>query len=196
MPRMILTIGCALLLAGACSDDDTPPTVDSAADLSAADLSAADHTVQPDVAAKDTTPGADAAGDAVATPDTVDPACNNVQCNLKNDCCDCAAWHNAGPSPAPCTITSCKQPTCGALGLKAPAAYCHGGHCSVRDDGSSCSSDADCQLINDCCWCAAWPKAAKAPACPQRSCLISSCTQHKLGNIKARCVGGVCRLGL
>lgn len=193
MPRMtlVLIVGCTLLLAGACSDDTSPPPTGD----SAADLNAADQTVQPDVATKDSTPKADTAADTAAKPDA-DTSCANITCNLKNDCCDCAAWHNAGPPPGPCAITSCKQPTCGALGLKTPAAYCYGGHCSVRDDGASCSSDADCQLINDCCWCEAWPKAAKAPTCPNLNCLVSSCTSHKLGNAKARCVGGVCRLGL
>jgi len=194
--RALTTICAALLLAlaAACSDDGAAVPDATAAD-SATDQALVDQAVQPDG------PTADQGSDGTATPDAVkpdaaDPKCGGVQCNLKNDCCDCAAWHNAGPSPPPCTNTSCKQPTCGGLGLKTPAAYCYQGHCSVRDDGTTCSSDADCKLNNDCCWCQAWPKAALAPSCPNRSCLVATCTSKGLSTVKARCIGGICRLGL
>ena len=79
MPRMTLVlIVCCTLLAGACSDDTSPPPTGD----SAADLNAADHTVQPDVATKDSTPKADTAADTAAQPDA-DTSCANVTCNLK-----------------------------------------------------------------------------------------------------------------
>jgi hypothetical protein len=58
-----------------------------------------------------------------------------------------------------------------------------------------CQKDSDCQLVNDCCTCAAIPKSEKVPACdPKTACLIPSCMQFG-GVDQPRCAAGRCVLG-
>jgi len=60
---------------------------------------------------------------------------------------------------------------------------------------TTCLSDADCQLVNDCCRCQAIPSGEKVAACdPQRSCVTLVCAQYQ-GIETARCSAGRCILG-
>jgi hypothetical protein len=52
-----------------------------------------------------------------------------------------------------------------------------------------CTSDADCQLENDCCACAGLPASQMLPNCPGQ-CLIPSC--QPFGAKAARCTAGQC----
>ncbi len=81
-----------------------------------------------------------------------------------------------------------------ALGIKQPLATCLAGHCLVvSNEPASCSSDKECQRVDDCCTCTALPVAATVPTC-QKLCLINTCTSWGLPASTAKCVGGLCRL--
>lgn len=192
----------------ACSDDVTPPAVDAARDRGPATTEAgAREGGKPDLPLADGKSTVDgkpvvdgkpladskAAVDKPTSGDLPADPCAKVTCSLKNDCCDCEAF-SANVSPPPCVDTSCKQPTCGALGIQQPIPSCLKGHCLVLSDApASCSSDKECKVVDDCCTCTALPLAAQAPAC-QKMCLIDTCPSWGLGAATARCLGGLCRL--
>jgi hypothetical protein len=111
-------------------------------------------------------------------------------CALANNCCECNAYlaGQVPPCPLPCMTKTCTQ----TLGLSNPEAICVKGHCLVNDS-ASCSGDADCKLIDDCCRCWAVASTVAIPPC-SRMCLIDSCTSLGLSSAKAACVSGFCRL--
>jgi hypothetical protein len=123
-----------------------------------------------------------------------DPMCGQASCTVVNDCCSCEAIDTAKTKAKPCPAL-CEQPLCGGLLFKQPEAYCVKGLCFLADAKTTCSADKDCVLVNDCCGCAALPKAVTAPSCSQ-SCFAPACAGMGAGQAKARCLGGVCRISL
>jgi hypothetical protein len=60
---------------------------------------------------------------------------------------------------------------------------------------AECDADDDCQLVDNCCSCAADPKDVKSPAC-NMVCLQSACSARGLQGTSARCVAKRCVLDL
>ena len=56
---------------------------------------------------------------------------------------------------------------------------------------AECATDDDCQVVNDCCTCAALPKSEPNLACPA-VCIQSACQARGLGAAKADCVANRC----
>jgi hypothetical protein len=56
---------------------------------------------------------------------------------------------------------------------------------------AECATDDDCQVVNDCCTCAALPKSEQNVACPA-VCIQSACQARGLGAAKADCVANRC----
>lgn len=54
-----------------------------------------------------------------------------------------------------------------------------------------CATDADCQVVDDCCTCAAQPKSAQIPPCAG-ICIQSACQARGLQAAKAACVANRC----
>lgn len=127
---------------------------------------------------------------------TVDPACAGVSCGLVNDCCQCQAYDNSVPPPMPPCTAICDAPMCEALGIAGPQPYCFRGRCFLTAQQGTCNSDADCQLVNDCCNCLALPRAAaqSVAATCLADCFVGQCTGLGLAGVSARCVAGTCRL--
>jgi hypothetical protein len=214
-----MTIGASLVLfvLSACSEE-TKPAADSGKEAAVPDLAAADSapkeaavpdTAAPDTAAADSTPADQAPADkprpdqaqkpdsarpdSAKKPDQATGDAGPCGCKLANDCCWCQALASTG-TPNPCAISGCKQNTCEAASIKKPSVYCWIGKCFLFDDGTTCKSDSDCFLVNNCCNCAALPKTASTPACPISSCFVPTCTSRGVGTAKAGCVSGRCKL--
>lgn len=126
-------------------------------------------------------------------PDGPSGACGGVKCVLQNDCCFCKG-RKTGTTVPVCPSTTCKQPTCGGIMIKSPLTYCINGRCLVTDGPTTCTSDSDCRLVNNCCDCLALPTKALNPPCAVTSCFVPSCTAFGLNAYKPRCVSGVCKL--
>lgn len=128
---------------------------------------------------------------------TNDPACEGVSCGVFNDCCQCEAVDlGTEPQPKEC-LAICDAPICQSWGFSQPFAYCLSGMCFLAEGATACASDADCALINECCFCMALPTSlAKfvANMCAA-DCFQGRCSAMGLGSVKARCQGGLCRLG-
>jgi hypothetical protein len=128
---------------------------------------------------------------------TDDPACESVSCAVFNDCCQCEAVDlSTHPQPKEC-LAICEAPMCQAWGFSQPSAYCLSGMCFLAESATACTSDADCGLVNDCCACMAlptWLAKYVANACAA-DCYQGRCSAMGLGSVKARCQGGLCRLG-
>jgi hypothetical protein len=126
-------------------------------------------------------------------------ACNNcgkTSCVVVNDCCGCKAIDANLTKPTPCPA-SCFQPQCDAAGLKKASAYCKQGKCFLGDAKTSCTTDADCSLVNDCCTCAALPSSVQSPYCSLKSCYVPTCSAMGVPKAKAVCGAlGVCTLSL
>lgn len=126
-------------------------------------------------------------------------ACNNcskTSCVVVNDCCGCKAIDANVTKPTPCPA-SCFQPQCDAAGLKKASAYCKQGKCFLGDAKTSCTTDADCSLVNDCCTCAALPSSVQSPYCSLKSCYVPACSAMGVPKAKAVCGAlGVCTLSL
>jgi len=128
----------------------------------------------------------------------VDPACVGVTCALANDCCMCQAYDNTVPPPMPPCAAICEAPMCEALGIAGATPYCFRGECFITAQAGTCSADADCQVVNDCCRCSALPRAAAQTvgmSCAA-DCFQGRCSALGLIGVGARCVAGSCRLAL
>jgi len=136
---------------------------------------------------------AHAVGVNVAHAGPCDSSCQGVTCNLINDCCTCMATAfdvRVPPCPA-----KCKQPACDGLGIQNPVTYCLGGQCLLANTLKACSSDVDCYLVDDCCFCLALPNSVPYPPCPM-DCMQGACDASGLNKAVPRCVAGNCRLAL
>lgn len=58
---------------------------------------------------------------------------------------------------------------------------------------AECATDNDCQVVNDCCTCAAQPSSEQHDACPGL-CIQSACQARGLAEAKAKCVAKRCVL--
>jgi hypothetical protein len=125
--------------------------------------------------------------------DHQDPACKAVQCMVINDCCACKSIPTT--TPYPYCPAMCKQPTCDARFFSNPLPYCVEGNCLLTDAQKNCTSDADCVLVDDCCECAALHKSIIVLSCEQ-TCWAPLCSGSGLGNAKARCIQGLCKLSV
>ena len=56
---------------------------------------------------------------------------------------------------------------------------------------SECDTDQDCQIVNDCCTCAALPKSDAKPSC-SAVCVQSACQARGLAAANAQCVANRC----
>jgi len=56
---------------------------------------------------------------------------------------------------------------------------------------AECAADQDCQVVDDCCTCAALPKSEQKPACSS-VCIQSACQARGLAGAKAHCVANRC----
>ena len=65
------------------------------------------------------------------------------------------------------------------------------GGASPEVTAAECDTDDDCQVVNDCCTCAAQPKSEQQVACPGL-CIQSACQARGLADAKAKCVGNRC----
>lgn len=144
---------------------------------------------------------ANSAGVNVAYQGSCDP-CEDKQCQVAEGCCVCQAYDAAkDPRPADCD-TVCDQSLCSSQGLVSPFAYCFSGRCVLGSKTGhgytvSCSLDADCTLVDDCCHCVALPRSLSyVGASCEQSCESPSCEALGWGGVKARCLGGTCRLSL
>jgi len=160
-----------------------------------------DSSVKPDVSVDSHLSAASdarAAWDASVLPDTssgIDPQCAEVRCDFVEDCCTCAVFGpNNPPTPTPYCPDDCEQYLCGAYNLAEGVAYCLKGQCLLAST-RTCSKDADCVLINDCCTCMAAPVGHALPEC-LADCKQSTCSAWGLGQAQARCVRGRCQLSL
>lgn len=57
----------------------------------------------------------------------------------------------------------------------------------------SCVEDADCAVLDDCCACQAFSRAAPAESC-LADCPITACSWRFGGSVRARCESGTCQL--
>ena len=209
------TVG--LVVGLACNESELPGADGAVAnDVRTADATAVDRSGSTDsvstvdtsaavdrAAAPDRAPALDTSArpDAMATPDRgprpdmgPSPGCAGVTCALANDCCSCKAYNPVTTKPPACSITGCKQPTCGALFIRKPVTYCVKGRCLMGDNGIGCTRDSDCMFVSNCCDCLALPRGTNPPVCPIATCLVPHCQSIGLPSAKAKCVGGVCRL--
>lgn len=126
---------------------------------------------------------------------TNDPACEGISCDVVNSCCQCEAYDKARPPLFKACAVLCDAPRCESMGIGKPQAYCLAGMCWLTS-ASSCSVDADCALVNDCCACMALPVAQAKVVENQcaADCAWGSCGAKGIGSVKARCLGGTCRL--
>jgi hypothetical protein len=223
LPRNPALLALGLVAAGflpqvGCSDRASPSAADSSCkcdrpgddqkiewDASGNDLSGLDQAPsveagRPDGARPDhRKPDGAQHKDLSVKPDHSSPdgpgACAKVACEVINDCCECSSYDKTGPTPTPCPITSCFVPTCTSWGVKNPTSYCLQGQCFAAESATTCASDTDCQLINDCCECLALPATLTLPAC-KKLCVVSTCVAKGLAitSLKARCLSGSCRL--
>lgn len=150
-----------------------------------------DLPAKPDVnPPKDTSPPADQ-----AVVDAWAGACVGVTCTIQDNCCDCKA-RKGGTTVPVCPITTCKQNTCGAVQIKKATPYCLKGRCLLYDAGTACTTDTDCQKVDNCCDCLALPKGSGPPPCALTNCFVNTCTGWGLTAAKALCDSGVCKLKL
>jgi hypothetical protein len=128
---------------------------------------------------------------------TIDPSCEGVSCAVINDCCQCAAYDKAKPPvPGPACLINCDVSSCEGKGITQPQAYCLAGMCFLTKGNGTCTADTDCGLVNNCCACMALPAALATIVDNQcaADCAWGQCGFKGIGSVKARCLGGRCRL--
>ena len=207
MRGILLPAVLALPLAlGGCSDDgatlpDSRAPDQQTGDVSIADLPPADGPLAdapvPDGPQTDAPPAPEEQGPEAAPPDQGPQpdgpkTCSaDKECKVFEDCCDCYpiyTWESPGMCKMACTDKACKTD----LNLVPAEAHCVKGKCFLG--GGTCASDADCQMVNDCCSCMALPAKSTPPACNIKACFVATCTARGVSTAKAQCVSGSCRV--
>jgi len=61
--------------------------------------------------------------------------------------------------------------------------------------GPECATDADCELVNDCCSCLGIASGEAAPACDMEECFATTCDAMGFPTLSARCAAGQCVAG-
>jgi hypothetical protein len=116
-------------------------------------------------------------------------------CKVFTDCCSCKAVLTT-ENPGSCKM-ACTFPKCTDWGISTPKAYCAAQKCLVGDGTpNQCTTDKDCRVVNDCCYCLGLPTAITPPKCSIKTCFVNTCTSMGFFKIvpTAKCIKGMCRI--